>query len=400
MPRHRLAARAVAEASWPRRAVRFRLPDPAQTRCEIARWPVRHGSGFHRPARVVRGLPAGRRLDRPRPDFGPVCGRGPYPVGLLAGAGQRRADHRFDRQVRDRVHAHDEGRAGVGSAAGNEAVYGRAVGGDRSAGRPDRHGPCRRGRAAHDGGRADFRFGRRSRRGGVEYRRRFPAGKAREAQARREPAGQTQGALRPQGPAALRPGQVVPGRAAAALVVVSFLEEGQGARLAGCEAACRRVGQLRCERRDVEDIPLCAGLEVVPRFALRLPGVRGRLVLPLEGTQASHQCRPVQLQARQRPGTRAPRQGVHAGTRQGGRPRAAGAAQRYAGSPLAERAVVPAGRAVLPDPRRFAAGPAPAARLAALGLEFRLPVDPPDRPDAALRAAAGLEPDRTALRIA
>ena len=41
-------------------------------RREVARRPERHRGRLHRPARLVRGLPAGRRLDRPRPDLGPA----------------------------------------------------------------------------------------------------------------------------------------------------------------------------------------------------------------------------------------------------------------------------------------------------------------------------------------
>ena len=42
---------------------------------KFARRPERHRSRLHRPARVVRGLSAGRGLDRLRPDLGPARGR-------------------------------------------------------------------------------------------------------------------------------------------------------------------------------------------------------------------------------------------------------------------------------------------------------------------------------------
>ena len=77
VPRHRLAARADPAPAGPRRALRLRLPDPARRRREAARRAGRPGPRFHRPARVGRGLPAGRRLDRPRPDVGPARRRGP-----------------------------------------------------------------------------------------------------------------------------------------------------------------------------------------------------------------------------------------------------------------------------------------------------------------------------------
>ena len=51
---------AAAAAPGPRRALRQRLPHPAHRRREIARRPVGAGEGFHRPARVVRSLSARR----------------------------------------------------------------------------------------------------------------------------------------------------------------------------------------------------------------------------------------------------------------------------------------------------------------------------------------------------
>ena len=101
----RLAAGAAAAPPRPGGALRLGLPDPAEERRQVARRPERHRGRLHRPARLVRGLPARRRLDRPRPDLGPARRRRPHPARLLArarlgGAGQRR-----DRRVRDRVRA-------------------------------------------------------------------------------------------------------------------------------------------------------------------------------------------------------------------------------------------------------------------------------------------------------
>jgi transglutaminase-like putative cysteine protease len=42
-------------------------------------------AGLHGPACLVRSLSAGRRMDRPRCDVGPVGRRGPYPAGMHAG---------------------------------------------------------------------------------------------------------------------------------------------------------------------------------------------------------------------------------------------------------------------------------------------------------------------------
>ena len=60
---------------------------------------------LHRPARLVRGLPARRRLDRPGPDLGPAGRRRPHPAGLHAAAVERRADRRRGRRGRGRVRA-------------------------------------------------------------------------------------------------------------------------------------------------------------------------------------------------------------------------------------------------------------------------------------------------------
>ena len=86
VPRHRLAAGGNAAPHGPGGALRLRLPDPAQARREIAGRAERHRSGFHRPARLVRGLPARRRLGRPGPDLRADGRRRPHPGGLHARA--------------------------------------------------------------------------------------------------------------------------------------------------------------------------------------------------------------------------------------------------------------------------------------------------------------------------
>ena len=94
VPRLRLAAGAAAAPPRAGGALRVRLPDPAHARREGARRPERRRRRLHRPARLVRGLPAGRRLDRPRPDLRPARRRRPHPAGLHARAVERRAGHR------------------------------------------------------------------------------------------------------------------------------------------------------------------------------------------------------------------------------------------------------------------------------------------------------------------
>ena len=92
LPRLRLAAGAAAAPLRPGGALRLRLSHPAHARREGARRPQRHQRRLHRPARLVRGVPAGRRLDRARPDLGPAGRRRPHPAGLHAAAFGRRAD--------------------------------------------------------------------------------------------------------------------------------------------------------------------------------------------------------------------------------------------------------------------------------------------------------------------
>ncbi len=98
-----LAAGADPAPPGLRRALRLRLPGPAHGGRQVPGRPQRTGEGLHRPARLGRGLRARRRLDRPRSHLRPVRRRGPYPAGLHPGPGERRADHRRHRQVRDQL---------------------------------------------------------------------------------------------------------------------------------------------------------------------------------------------------------------------------------------------------------------------------------------------------------
>ena len=88
----RLAAGAGPAQPRPRRALRLGLPDPAQAR------PRRRSTARPAPTTTSptctpgRGLPARRRLDRPRPDLGPAHRREPHPARRHAALPQRRAD--------------------------------------------------------------------------------------------------------------------------------------------------------------------------------------------------------------------------------------------------------------------------------------------------------------------
>ena len=81
VPRFRLAAGAGAAPHRLCRALRLRLPDPAASRRETARRRrCRRRRRLHRPARLGRGLPSRRRLDRPRSDLRPARRRRPHPA--------------------------------------------------------------------------------------------------------------------------------------------------------------------------------------------------------------------------------------------------------------------------------------------------------------------------------
>jgi hypothetical protein len=131
---------------------------------EIARRALGDRGRLHRPACVVRSLPAGCGLGRPRPDLGPVRGRGPHPARLLARSRQRRADHRRDRDGRGRVFAPHARGPRLGSPARHQALHRRAVEGNQH----DRQSRGRRAesarRAPDHGRRTDLRVGRSSRR--------------------------------------------------------------------------------------------------------------------------------------------------------------------------------------------------------------------------------------------
>ena len=83
-PKARAAIRAGCScrccAIWVRRAFCLRLSDPAQTRLGCAGRSGRHVGRFHRSACLVRGLSAGRRLDRSRSDIRPADRRSHVPL--------------------------------------------------------------------------------------------------------------------------------------------------------------------------------------------------------------------------------------------------------------------------------------------------------------------------------
>ena len=128
VPRFELAAGAGAAQSRHRRALRLGLPDPAQARPRGARRPGGNGGRFHRPARLVRGLYSGRRLDRPRPDVGPAHRRKPCAAGRDAAFPQRSAHLRHGELRQCRVRLRDARRSRRRASAHHQAVLGRSPG--------------------------------------------------------------------------------------------------------------------------------------------------------------------------------------------------------------------------------------------------------------------------------
>ena len=236
VPRHRLAAGAGAASHGPRRALRVGLPDPAATRREVARRTVGRRERLHRPARVVRGLPAGRGLDRPRPHVWPARRRGPHPARGHARAGQRGAGRRRGEHEQRGLPPHDEGHADVRITARDAALHAGAMERDRRA-RPSRgRATAGDGRPADARRRAHLRRDHQPRRRRVEYRR----ARADQTRLRIAAVAEADRPLRRQRLHALRAGQVVSGRTAAALGPVGVVAGRRRAVRRGCRAVRRR----------------------------------------------------------------------------------------------------------------------------------------------------------------
>ena len=403
VPRLGMAAGAAAAPPRAGRTLRVGLPDPARARREVARRPLGRRSRLHRSACLVRGLSAGRRLGRPGPDLGPARRRGPragrlHARALVGGAGQRpgrtRAMH---------VHPHDDRAARLRGAARHQAVRRHAVDGDRCARPPRRCRPGRRRRAPDAGGRTDLRVDRRPRRRRVEHR---GDGPGQASPLRRAARAHGRAAWHPRA-AALRAGQVVPGRAAAALVAELVLAQGWPAdrrrsvdpRVRGAGRRVRCVARCRRRRRHRRGARAAQWRRVAarPRCAARVRGLRGPLALLASRAGVAGQRRSLRLQARGSDGARAAREGVRARARCAGgldpsdgpepgcapRPHRRAAPAAVAGHPLAV-----AHAPLLPRAGRLGDRLPAAALLVAMGGAERLSVDPSGRPDAARGAAA------------
>ena len=234
LPRQRVAAGADAAPSRSRRALRVRLSHPAEARpASRSTGPPAPTPRFHRSARLGRGLSAGRRLDRARPDLGPACAaraicRSPRrrttapPRRSPARSSRPRSTFSFDMKVtriaeKPRVTCRSPTKPGPRSM--------------RSATRSMRIS------LAHDvrltmGGEPTFVSIDDYRVGGMEHRRARPD----QAHPRRRTDPPPARPLRAGRPPALRPGQMVSGRAAAALGVRAV----SGATTASRSGATRR----------------------------------------------------------------------------------------------------------------------------------------------------------------
>ena len=144
VPRFELAAGAGAAPPRPRRAVRLRLPDPAQARPRVARRPARHQRRFHRPPRLVRSLSAGRRLDRARSDLGAADRRKPRSARRNPALPQRRADLGLCELRQCRFRLRHEGDADRRASAHHQALLRRELGAARRARPPGRCGAASR----------------------------------------------------------------------------------------------------------------------------------------------------------------------------------------------------------------------------------------------------------------
>ena len=235
-----------------RRALRVRLLDPAQGRRQGARRAAaacrEDVTDLHAWAEVF--LPGAGWIGFDATS-GLLCAEGHMPLACTAdptsaapvtGSFVPVAAARRATTVEHRVRGRDEGRAHARAPARHQALHRGGLGGHRSAwARKVDAALVGERRAPVDGRRADVRLDRRSRRRRVEH------GGARPAPSAGWPASCSTACtarFAPGRPAALRPGQVVPGRAAAALGDDLLLPQGRRADLAP-----PRAGRARAERR-------------------------------------------------------------------------------------------------------------------------------------------------------
>src|SRR5687767_7246257 len=163
----------------------------------------------------------------------------------------------------------------------------------------------------------------------------------------------------------LRAGQVVSGRAAPALGPQSLLATRWRAALAKARAPGGRSEAERRERRDRRRVPSRRREAARLRCEVRLSGVRGRRLLPLAREPPSDQRRSERREARRSSRARATEASLRHGARRTGRVRPARRAQERREGTSHRPVALPRWK-VFPRAGRFAARPAPAARVASV----------------------------------
>ena len=205
----------IAAPSRPGRALRLRLPDSARARREVARRSGRR----RRPTSPIctpgpRSTCPGAGWIGLDPTSGLLAGEGHIPLAATPEPRQRRAGHRRGRRVRGRVRPRDDRAAHPRIAARHQAVHRRAVAGDRRARPPRRSRSSRAGDVRLTMG-GEPTFVSIDDMDGAEWNIAALGPRKRELAGDADPA--SAAAVRARRPAALRPGQVVSRRIAAAL---------------------------------------------------------------------------------------------------------------------------------------------------------------------------------------
>ena len=358
---------------------------------------------FHRPARLGRGLPARRRLDRPRPDLGPARRRGPHPAGLRRRSARapRRSPAR-SRGPRTRPGDDDRVRARLRIPHGGDADPRRP----RASPSPTPRSSGRRSTRSATGSTSGSQAGdvRLTMGGeptfvsiddmdGAEWnidRRSGPTSAAWPASC----CGGSRDRFAPGRPAALRPGQVVSRRVAAALGASAATGARDGVADLGRPGADRRRGaRLRPRRRRRPSAFVDAPGRAAGRRPDALPCPATRTSGTTSGTSAgcrstSIRCEASSTTPRSARGWR--RSSSRGWTTSSATPCRCGRMRRRHEPRWAERPVVPAPRAPVPASRAT-------RRWATACRSTRCPGRRPGTRDAVHRARP-VRPARTARR--